>query len=84
MGKQEGKKGILISQTPLTDGRGAWQNPTHVSFWNENSFWYWTLPEQMKYINNKRFFESNLITYFPSNWYKKNNISCVKTFFEEI
>lgn len=25
---------------PTTDGRGAWQDPTHVSFWNRNSFWY--------------------------------------------
>jgi SAM-dependent methyltransferase len=27
---------------PTTDGRGAWQDPTHVSFWNRNSFWYFT------------------------------------------
>ncbi len=26
---------------PTTDGRGAWQDPTHVSFWNRNSFWYY-------------------------------------------
>lgn len=25
-------------QVPSTDGRGAFQDPTHVSFWNENSF----------------------------------------------
>jgi hypothetical protein len=25
---------------PTTDGRGAWQDPTHVSFWNRNSFFY--------------------------------------------
>ena len=34
--------GMLISRTPSTDGRGAFQDPTHVSFWNENSFWYYT------------------------------------------
>ena len=28
--------------TPSTDGRGAFQDPTHVSFYNENSFWYFT------------------------------------------
>jgi SAM-dependent methyltransferase/glycosyltransferase involved in cell wall biosynthesis len=28
--------GWLLSLTPSTDGRGAWQDPTHVSFWNEN------------------------------------------------
>lgn len=32
--------GILISSTPSTDGRGAFQDPTHTAFWNENSFWY--------------------------------------------
>jgi len=32
--------GLFISMTPSTDGRGAWQDPTHVSFWNQNSFIY--------------------------------------------
>ena len=26
---------------PTTDGRAAWQDPTHVSFWNRHSFWYY-------------------------------------------
>ena len=26
---------------PTTDGRGAFQDPTHVSYWNRNSFWYY-------------------------------------------
>jgi len=34
--------GILISKTPSTDGRGAFQDPTHYSFWNEQSFLYYT------------------------------------------
>lgn len=33
--------GKFISMTPSTDGRGAWQDPTHFSFWNQNSFWYY-------------------------------------------
>ena len=33
--------GIFVSMTPSTDGRGAFQDPTHYSFWNENSFWYY-------------------------------------------
>jgi len=33
--------GILRSYTPSTDGRGAFQDPTHYSFWNENSFMYY-------------------------------------------
>jgi O-antigen biosynthesis protein len=78
--------GILLSQTPSTDGRGAWQDPTHVSFWNENSFWYWTRPEQMKYIYNEKykFFESVLRSYFPSEFHRKNNIPYVQAFLEKI
>ena len=34
--------GLIITHTPSTDGRGAFQDPSHVSFWNENSFWYLT------------------------------------------
>jgi len=28
---------------PSTDGRGAFQDPTHVSYWNLNSFWYYVI-----------------------------------------
>lgn len=27
---------------PSTDGRGAFMDPTHVSYWNSNSFFYFT------------------------------------------
>ncbi len=30
-------EGWFLSQTPSTDGRGAFQDPTHVSMWNSNS-----------------------------------------------
>ena len=26
---------------PTTDGRAAWQDPGHISFWNRHSFWYY-------------------------------------------
>lgn len=32
--------GTLDLVVPTTDGRGAWQDPTHVSFWNPNSLFY--------------------------------------------
>ena len=35
--------------TPSTDGRGAWQDPTHVSFWNYNSWFYYTNKDFRKY-----------------------------------
>lgn len=36
---------------PTTDGRGAWQDPTHVSYWNRNSFFYFTkgVPEYERF-----------------------------------
>lgn len=33
--------GLVHIFVPTTDGRGAWQDPTHVSYWNRNSFWYY-------------------------------------------
>jgi len=37
--------GIFESMTPSTDGRGAFQDPTHLSFWNRNSWMYYSEPE---------------------------------------
>ena len=71
--------GMLISVTPSTDGRGAFQDPTHVSFYNENSFWYYTDRELAQYVPDIicRFQVSRLVTYFPSDFHRNNNISYV-------
>lgn len=77
--------GWFISQTPSSDGRGAFQDPTHVSFWNPNSFWYYTRREQAQYVNGItcRFAaagSSNLPRVwqeFPSDWHKRHNIPYV-------
>jgi len=45
--------GWAFIEVPSTDGRGAWQDPTHVSFWNEHSFWYYTDWTKAQYIRNK-------------------------------
>ena len=37
--------GLLRHMTPSTDGRGAFQDPTHVSFWNKNSWLYYMQDE---------------------------------------
>jgi predicted SAM-dependent methyltransferase len=34
--------GVFESMTPSTDGRGAFQDPTHLSFWNRNSWLYYS------------------------------------------
>ena len=65
---------------PSTDGRGAFQDPTHVSFWNLNSFWYYTNPNYAKYIQpgfNGKFQVARLQNVYPSDWHKENNIPYV-------
>lgn len=32
--------GTIHIKVPSTDGRGAWQDPTHVTYWNINTFSY--------------------------------------------
>jgi hypothetical protein len=34
--------GLILTQTPSTDGRGAFQDPSAVAWYNENSFMYLT------------------------------------------
>lgn len=37
------KHGATVDiKVPSTDGRGAFQDPTHVSYWNINSFYYYS------------------------------------------
>ena len=72
--------GYAFIDVPSTDGRGAWQDPSHVSYWNQNSFWYYTRREQAQYIDNTsiRFKAITLETNFPNDWCKTNNIPYVR------
>jgi glycosyltransferase involved in cell wall biosynthesis len=71
--------GWFLTQTPSTDGRGAFQDPTHISFWNSNSFWYYTKAETAKYIGTPVRFQLNRIkNFFPTEWHKTHNILYVK------
>ena len=71
--------GMLLSMTPSTDGRGAFQDPTHVSFWNENSFWYYTKSNIRNFVPQirARFQPSFIETGFPNDFCKQHNISYV-------
>ena len=68
--------GWAFIEVPSTDGRGAWQDPTHVSFWNQNSFWYYTRQQQMDYIYNKdiKFQARDLQTAYPNQFFADNQI----------
>ncbi|MCK9897981.1 glycosyltransferase [Frankia sp. AgB32] len=71
--------GMLLTQTPSSDGRGAYQDPTHLAYYNENSFWYYTDDQYRTFVPEirARFQSSRLVTYFPSEWHAENNIPYV-------
>jgi len=71
--------GWFFISVPSTDGRGAFQAPDHVSFWNQNSFWYYTNPQYAKYVGGIecKFQVSRVITWYPSDWHRENDISYV-------
>lgn len=71
--------GWAFIEVPSTDGRGAFQDPTHVSYWNQNSFMYYTKTEQARYIRNKdiRFQAARLETIYPGQWWKQHHIPVV-------
>jgi glycosyltransferase involved in cell wall biosynthesis len=72
--------GWAFIEVPSTDGRGAFQDPTHVSYWNENCFLYYTHKYLADFIDNDtiRFQEYRKETWFPNEWLKSINV-CVTT-----
>lgn len=72
--------GMIFTRTPSTDGRGAFQDPSHVAFYNENSFWYLTQARFRTSIPTlaARLQVSHLRTYFPSQWEQQHNIPYVE------
>ncbi|NBW15931.1 MAG: glycosyltransferase [Caulobacteraceae bacterium] len=71
--------GWAFIDVPSTDGRGAFQDPTHVSYWNENSFLYYTDRYFGKFIDNTsiRFQQYRLETHYPNDWFKNMYIPVV-------
>jgi O-antigen biosynthesis protein len=71
--------GLLLSMTPSTDGRGAFQDPTHVAFYNENSFWYYTEANYRNYVPEitAKFQSSRLYTAHHTEWHAQHDISYV-------
>lgn len=69
--------GWAFIEVPSTEGNGAWCDPTHVSFWNEDSFPYYTNKNKAVFIRNKdiRFMSLRLET----NWWEGTKIAVVNT-----
>jgi SAM-dependent methyltransferase len=72
--------GLLISETPSTEGRGAFQDPSHVAFYNENSFWYLTQAALFRSLPHlrSRFQVSRIQTYYPSDWHEEAKVPYVE------
>lgn len=71
--------GLFLIEVPSTDGRGAFQDPTHVSFWNTNSFWYYTnnfgTQRFLKHAGiNCQFQEVRVANVYPSDWHRAHEI----------
>ena len=66
--------GWAMIEVPSTDGRGAWQDPTHVSFWNEHSFWYYTDRNKAQFIRNT---DIRFQSYRLDTWEMQPHIPCV-------
>jgi len=73
--------GWLLIDVPSTDGRGAWCDPMHVSFWNELSFRYYTNAAFAKFLPGLRckFQQVVLKTEMPSKWHEDNNVPYVRS-----
>lgn len=74
--------GFLLVMVPSTDGRGAFQDPTHVSFWNENSFLYYSDRAFRRYLPHPelqaRFQVARCRTVYPSERHEQLKISYVQ------
>jgi O-antigen biosynthesis protein len=79
LGAPFGPAGLASVAAPSTDGRGAFQDPTHVSFWNSNSIWYYTRADQNRFIDCPVRFQANrLKNFFPGEWHRVHQIVYVK------
>jgi glycosyltransferase involved in cell wall biosynthesis len=60
--------GLMFTQTPSTDGRGAFQDPSHTAFYNENSFNYFTQATLRELVPEltARLQVSHLRTFYPT------------------
>ena len=72
--------GMLLSLTPSSDGRAAFQDPTHVSFYNENSFWYYVNDGQRAFVPSieAKFHPSKVATIYLSDWHRAQNMPYVQ------
>lgn len=68
--------GWAFIEVPSTEGKGAFQDPTHITFWNDNSFLYYTDKDFARFIDNEdiKFQEFKKTNYYPSAKMKELDI----------
>lgn len=72
--------GLFLTLTPAVcdnegrTGRGAFQDPTHVSFWSSNNFWYYTDHSFAKYVPGIacRFQTVVVENFYPTPFYRQH------------
>jgi glycosyltransferase involved in cell wall biosynthesis len=77
--------GYFLTHTPaMCDndgrcGRGAFQDPTHVSFWSSNNFWYYTDRDYAKFVEGVccRFQTVRVCNYYPGDFHRLHLIPYV-------
>jgi O-antigen biosynthesis protein len=72
--------GFFIISVPSTSGKGAFCDPTHVSYWNDLSFRYYTdqhFAFQFVPEFKGRFQMARCMEWFPDKWHKDNNVPYV-------
>ncbi len=69
--------GLVLTMTPSTDGRGAFQDPSAVAYYNENSFMYLTQAALHAVIPDlkARLQVSHLRTFYPSPGHEELSIA---------
>lgn len=69
--------GWAFIEVPSTEGNGAWCDPTHVSFWNEDSFPYYTHKHKAQFIRNTTIKFSSFR--LDTSWWEGTKIAVVNT-----
>jgi predicted SAM-dependent methyltransferase len=60
-------EGIFEFFVPSTDGRGAFQDPMHVSYWNINSWLYFVDPDYRHLYGIKADFQAHVLEDVPTD-----------------
>lgn len=72
--------GWMFISVPSTNGKGAFCDPTHKSFWNDLSFRYYCSKAHARYVRafEGKFQASRVMEWFPDVWHAQNHVPYVE------